>query len=730
MVRIVGKILESFARMIHQIMYVLHPSIQLIRAIGTPQLLRANGAGRITIIKIKSYVNACTKNIYNGFKKMLCLTPFAPDFAKATTGRLSVSTACRRSFNVGARVWNIHNYVSNCVVKKYVTIAISSCLYVPSYGAITLHITDMQRQAVKEVQVGEPFLLTVAVTDNTASDQELQLRGLQDLYVKRVGSRLLNVNGKKSQEHMYQIRIDKKGYYTIGPAVDPATGERSSTIGIKATTANTQQKLPERQVALPKQSTGTFLRLVTDKETVYVGQKIKTFLRFYAPEDEELSIEQVTAQDPVTINVSEKLGPKKGEQEIDGKKYTYWQWQWDMFAQEPGQLVIPSYILDYAKHLALDNHLGSWASFFGPKYEHKRVYSNALTLQVKPLPSYHKEVQAVGSFTRYTAQIDPPRAQQYEGMVLKITLEGSGNIEHLRAPELMLPEGFKWYASKEYQRNVGDKQQKIFEYIVQGLQPGDWEIPEQIFTFFDVEMSAYKELKTAPLLVAIIPENSAQPIAYEQSCAHTQTEHKACSTLMYPEYLEAHNAMSPMAWYIFLVIMLLPLGVLGALYARDIVYYYLPYYVPFYVRRKAYNHAHKDIIAACKGQSVYQLHDIFLRYVAAVTQRSQASLTTSDIVALFAVAENYGVRSVDESDKNHAVAMAKEGSFGGISRDTTDFKPLDASFAQSSIEKKEAAYTFFNHIAEIAYAGELVGNASDVCNNAIMWLDELERLLR
>lgn len=553
-------------------------------------------------------------------------------------------------------------------------------------ASITLHITDMQRQAVKEVQVGEPFLLTVAVTDNTSA-QEPQLRGLQDLYVKRVGSRLLNVNGKKSQEHIYQIRIDKKGYYTIGPAVDPTTGERSSTIGIKATTATTQQKLPEHQAALPKQSTGAFLRLVTDKEMVYVGQKIKTFLRFYAPEDEELSIEQVTAQDPVTISVSEKLGPKKGEQEIDGKKYTYWQWQWDMFAQEPGQLVIPSYTLDYAKHLPLDNHLGSWASFFGPKYEHKRIYSNALTLQVKPLPSYHKEVQAVGSFTRYTAQIDPPRAQQYEGMVLKITLEGSGNIEHLQAPELMLPEGFKWYASKEYQRNVGDKQQKTFEYIVQGLQPGDWEIPEQTFTFFDIEMSAYKELKTAPLLVTIIPESSVRPIAYEQSCAYTEPEHKACQTLMYPEYLEAQDLMLPMAWYVFLTIMLLPLCGLGALYVRDIGYYYLPYYVPSYTRRSAYNRAYKDIVAACKEQRAYQLQDIFLCYIAAVTRRSQASLTTSDIVALFAQS------------------------------------PVDQ-------EKKEAAYIFFNQIAEIAYAGELAGNVSDVCDHAIVWLDELERLLR
>lgn len=43
------------------------------------------------------------------------------------------------------------------------------------------------------------------------------------------------------------------------------------------------------------------------------------------------------------------------------------------------------------------------------------------------------------------------------------------------------------------------------------------------------------------------------------------------------------------------------------------------------------------------------------------------------ILFLFAVAENSGIHAGDESDKNHAVALkrAKEGSYGGISRDST-----------------------------------------------------------
>ncbi len=63
------------------------------------------------------------------------------------------------------------------------------------------------------------------------------------------------------------------------------------------------------------------------------------------------------------------------------------------------------------------------------------------------------------------------------------------------------------------------------------------------------------------------------------------------------------------------------------------------------------------------------------------------------LFSLFAVAQKHGVQSVDESDKNHAIAsrlrrsvatprrVAKEGSFGGISRETTALKSLGASFA-------------------------------------------------
>lgn len=671
MVRIVGNILLlSFARVIDCIMRVLRSWIHSSFVYTNERALRANGTGYATDINIKSYTRVYTKNIGNKLKELLCLIPFA------------LSADCKQVYR---RVCYIIKNINNGVVKKYVTIVVLNLISVPSYAAITLHITNMQKQAVKEVQVGEPFLLTVVSNDNTTA-QEPRIEGLQDLYVKRVGSRLLDINGKRSQEHMYQVRIDKKGYYTFGPAVNPVTGERSSTVGVKAITSVLQQKKPEQSVS-SKQTSGVLLRLTTDKESVYVGQKIKTVLSFYAPEDEQLSIEQVTAQDPVNVSASEKLGPKKDQLEINGKKYTSWHWQWDMFAQEPGQLVIPSYVLDYAKHLPLDNYLSSWAAFFGPQYEHKRIYSNALTLQVKPLPPYEKQVQAVGNFTRYSAQIQPAMAQQYEGMVFKLMLEGSGNIEFIEAPDLILPDAFKWYASKQYMRATSaDKQQKIFEYIVQGLQPGDWEIPEQKFTFFDAEMSAYKELKTASLLVNITQGSTTQPIANEQSCV-MQEETNICQQLLQPQNISTQDTAQPIPLYIFIILVFLPLCGVITLRFHDVFYRYVPYYIPAYVRRRSYNCALKEIKIACQNQRAHELHDIFLRYVAAVTRQTSVTLTTTDIITFF---------------ERHALTQ----------------------------ETKNDARIFFNQIAEIAYAGSITEASYDVCSHASHWLKELERVLQ
>jgi hypothetical protein len=375
-----------------------------------------------------------------------------------------------------------------------------------SWAHITLKLTDMQGNELQEASAGEPFLMVVSVEDSDQAD-EPNVKGLQDFYVKRISQRLMNVNGKRSADYSYHVRVDKAGTYTIGPAFYSDTEEKSKTVRIKVqpTGAPKQQIKSNQKEKKDARSEPVLFRLYVDKENVYVGQKVKALLRFYFPEDETITVEQVTVEDPTHIDMTKKEGPKKGAQEIENRRYTFYEWEWDMFPQQAGQIVIPAYSLDFAKHLPMDKHLSGWASLLGPRYERKRIYSNAITLTVNELPPTDKQVDAVGHFTHYRAALNSAVAKQYEGIVLSLTVDGVGHMEKLQLPDLIMPDGLKWYASKQYVDDLPIGKRKTFEFIVQGLQEGDFEIPEQLFTFFDVETSSYKQLQTAPLFVTVLP---------------------------------------------------------------------------------------------------------------------------------------------------------------------------------------------------------------------------------
>src|SRR5688572_19538771 len=49
-----------------------------------------------------------------------------------------------------------------------------------------------------------------------------------------------------------------------------------------------------------------------------------------------------------------------------------------------------------------------------------------------------------------------------------------------------------------------------FEFIIQGLLNGEWQIPSQDFTFFDVGSRTYKTLQTMPLSLMIMPQTPQQ----------------------------------------------------------------------------------------------------------------------------------------------------------------------------------------------------------------------------
>lgn len=480
------------------------------------------------------------------------------------------------------------------------------------HAYITLEVTSFDGRAIKEVSAGEPFILKIS-TDEVDSVHEIQVKGLQGVAAQKTGLSLITINGKKTAQVTYQVYVEKPGSYTFGPASIPNGISQSGSVALNVHAERIMHAAGTRKDA---EKSNVLLRLSVDTNTAVVGQKINTVLRVYFPEGDDISIDQIISNDPATIDTTEKVGPKKGEENIAGKNYVSLEWEWEMYPKEAGELVVPAYFVDYAKALPVQQGFGSLAMFFGPRYERKRAYSNALSIQVRPLPESPRPVSAVGSFVSYRAHIKPPVAKKYEGMVLTLTVEGEGNMININEPELTgLPDAFKHYFSKSFISPGMFGRQKTFEYIVQGMQEGEWEIPPQIFSFYDVESHSYKTLESSALFVTVLPGQAALTAP---SASPTSTVHEVDTDTTTPlmksitDIVAPTEGALPSGWFLFLLS--LPLIVFGAVKcARSS--WLAQKISPHYIKRRAFVYAHKDLARAYRRHDVRSIYAVFTTLV-------------------------------------------------------------------------------------------------------------------
>jgi hypothetical protein len=514
------------------------------------------------------------------------------------------------------------------ILGKAVLFLLASFFDVQAY--ITLEVNSFDGRKISEVAAGEPFVLKIS-TDEMAQVHDIQIQGLKDVSAQKTGLTLITVNGKKTAQVTYQVQVDNPGSYTFGPAVLPNGAMQSEAVPLKV---HAERIMKASHVkGRDASQKAVLLKLAVDNDSVFVGQKIKTHLRAYFLEGEDISIDQVVSNDPTTIDVTDKVGPKKSIETVGDKKYVMLEWQWEMYPKEPGSLVIPAYFVDYAKALPMQQGLGSLAMFFGPRYERKRVYSNALSIQVLPLPDARQSVNAIGSFVSYRADIKPAVAKKYEGAVFTLTVEGEGNLTRIPDPILEgMPDTCKYYFSKSFVEPSLFGHKRSFEYIVQGLQEGEWKIPEQKFTFFDPESQSYKVLESSSVLFTIVPGQSAVVLP-EKSLPNGEhaSSVSASSDILFSmtdDALPMKGALS-FSWFMFMFwlpfIVAVTIKLLSSKYLMQKMF-------PQYIKRRALVQAQKDLARAYRFHDLRALHGIFVQFVRSGTDLV-SSISIEDLVA-------------------------------------------------------------------------------------------------
>jgi hypothetical protein len=573
---------------------------------------------------------------------------------------------------------------------NYVTVIIISSLFaITSINARIRMEIKGEGSVPNQVAVGRPFTLDVVIDEIQGSVQIPIIKGLDDSAVRLVGTYMTNINGKSSVRYSYSIRIDKSGTRMIGPAVAQYQKKELSSEQIRISVVN-DLGIPQREnkASAQQPSTQAFLRLMIDTEAPFVGQKIGCTLRFYY-QDPSISLQSIGIPEVSGFEMKEISRPEIGKAEIEGNEYHYGQWQWDMYPTKAGEFIVPAYHADYDIPPKDGHHLLSgFFMLMANRVDRKRVYSNAFTIKVLPLPYSAQEVHAVGCFEKYTAEIQPSIAKEGEGMVLTIEVQGKGNLDAIKTPSLQLPDGLKHYDSQNViaaSRHSDELPRKKWEFIIQPMKAGDYEIPEQLFTYFDTEKNAYITLRSSPIAVSILA--SSLPISKNIPPRHYDVSKQQDEILPIDQHGEwyPHHQRKPLAWWLFIVLFLLPcLSVCYPLMKR--VGHVLGNSAGLQ-RRLTFRHARKKIDYCMQESNDKELYYIFMQLL----------------------------------ESNGAVVD------GNVSALAIKIKQID--LPDLPIKATEQWDVFFERIKYAAYGQSDPKHADELCRMAQQWLECLEKII-
>jgi hypothetical protein len=509
--------------------------------------------------------------------------------------------------------------------------ALALCLIHLSCAGISLRITDRTGMPLKEVVAGESFNIEVV---SSGPIRDFQLDALHDGMVL-TGQRTQSsqfVNGVVTTKYAFGARADKLGQFTIGPAHAEVSGvqETSDAVTIKVVAEKESSKKNVNEV---------LFRLASSKRKVTVGEQVTGSIRFYSCNN-EITPDQFIQSDLSAFALSPMTEPAYGKETIDGIEYSYLEITWHMSAKKPGSITIPAWCAHYSMPM-IQEAFGPFRFMQSLQRQQKRIYSNALTIDIAPLPAYDGPVHAVGSFDDFNIHATSKVSKAGDANVVRLDVVGDGTFEGYESLQLSgIPEGLKSYESKQYVTQLANGlHQTSYEFIVQGLKPGEWEIPAQEFTYFDVTRKEYKTHKTEPLTIAVLaqPELSTGIVTPPA----TEVDQKANPEIIDPSGLrlsisgswnpQSYKELS-LRW--FIVLLVLPLGVVSIQKGR---YWYDAYQVsrePLSRKKNAHARAYKAVADVEKRKAYHELYPIFVELFASRTDSSIPECSDDAIIII------------------------------------------------------------------------------------------------
>lgn len=372
-----------------------------------------------------------------------------------------------------------------------------------------------------KVGVGEVFQLDFSINTNGKDFTPPSLHDFNVHSGPNQSTSMQIINGAVSQSISlsYYLSAKKEGTFTIGSA-SIETGSntlRSNPITITVTKgSNAQQGQGERETTSGEQSgENLFARTSVSRSKSYVGEQIVVTHKVYTrldlkgfqdikfPSYDGFWAQEVNRQTQYEVSV----------ENIDGVQYSVVEIKKAfLFAQRSGKIEIEPL---EAKCVVREKGARSndpFEQFFGfgsYKDVPYTIKSNAVKIDVLPLPEEGKPADfpgAVGDFSM-NATIDKDNVKTNDGINMKITISGKGNLKLIDAPKINFPDGIESYDPKTYE-NIsvtanGVAGSKTFEYLLIPRHEGIYKIEPWNFNYFDTDRKKYVPLPSPEFTITV-----------------------------------------------------------------------------------------------------------------------------------------------------------------------------------------------------------------------------------
>ncbi|RTL06671.1 hypothetical protein EKK58_05080 [Candidatus Dependentiae bacterium] len=401
--------------------------------------------------------------------------------------------------------------------------------------SVVIELADNYGKKIDHVFVGIPFQLKVIVKGHNTTGVTPSVNYPEDFICQRSGIQMHSVNGASTTIYAYRATALVAKQYTLGPATITVNGAIFSSDALQfnalAPTQNNQSPQP-----VDKRSEQPFIECVFEKTTVFVGEVITCRLRFYCPSNiQHIELKKIQAPQLPYCLFTQKGKSKEGIELIQKKPFKYIEWEFDVQFLKEETIIVPPFVSEYTVDNDEDHLLfGGFSMFFQQSKIH-HVQTDPVEFNVKSVPMYNgKAVTIVGQFSDFASTINPTAVKINDAAVFTLQLTGLGNfsmINHI--PLQNIDPSIKVYESQsKMDSSVYDVEKtKLFEYILQASQPGEFKIPSQELVFFDPKKEKHIFIQTNDLSLVVKPDNHSVSIHQNSIIQELPTGNQTMNTV-------------------------------------------------------------------------------------------------------------------------------------------------------------------------------------------------------